>query len=98
MHSIPAARWLGVASILAVVLAALFILYRAPVQKGRSMSAHIGLNRENFLIFAWASTASVALMALYLWLWVVPELQLSPWFDAVAALVLIGQLGTGWAR
>lgn len=98
MHSISAARWLGVASILAVVVSSLIILYRTPVEKGRSMSAHIGQTRQNYLLFAWGSTVSVICMALYLWLWVIPELHLPTAFDVIAALVLIGQLGTGWAR
>lgn len=92
------ARHLGAASVIIVLAAALWVLSRTPVTKGVSLSEHIGREHYTFVIFAIASTLSALCMALFIWLWLIPELQLPPAFQVVAALIIVGQLGVGWGR
>ncbi|HVI69216.1 MAG TPA: hypothetical protein VM581_02045 [Magnetospirillaceae bacterium] len=91
-------RHLGTASILIVAAATLWVLVRTPVTKGVSLSEHIGREHTTFMVFAIASTVSAVCMVLFLWGWLIPQLQLPPAFQAVAALIIAGQLGVGWGR
>jgi hypothetical protein len=95
---VQAARHLVLLAPLLVLGTALFILTRRPIDRARSISMHVGDAHHTFLLFAVASTLGSAVLSIFMWLWIIPALQLGVPFIAVLVLAMGSQLAAAWIR
>lgn len=71
------ARLAGLLAIILLCAAASYVLYRYPRQHHRSLSMHVGDQRETILLFAAATTPATILLYVSLTFWLAPTLHVN---------------------
>ncbi|HSW81162.1 MAG TPA: hypothetical protein VLG40_02080 [Candidatus Saccharimonas sp.] len=91
------ARLTGFAAIILLCGAASYVLYRYPRQHHRSLSMHIGDQRETILLFAGVTTPATILLYVSLTFWLAPKLGVNNvLFQSLLIPAVVCQILAAW--